>query len=109
MKRLAVHALRSLIFTPVSAVVLLAYAPSVLAQTLSGLTLPLPVDHLPLPVEQIDFDRVAADLAYPNSSQRFFEAGQEQFEEEIQRLSDEDDAATPLLTVQPDVLEQFSE
>lgn len=44
-------------------------------------------------------------LAYPTSSQRFFEEGYEQLEREIQRLQ-EPAPATPVLSVNPDLQQQ---
>lgn len=53
--------------------------------------------------------RISADLAYPNSAQRFFEAGDARLEEEIRRLSEDDTQTEPLLTIKPDVLKQFED
>lgn len=52
---------------------------------------------------------VEAALSYPTSAQRFFEEGNAQFEQEIQRFSRKDEPPEPLLTVQPDVQEQLLE
>lgn len=78
----------------------IALSTPVRAQTVSASALPASID-------QASQARLAADLAYPNSSQRFFEAGREQFEQEIQQLADE--PSEPLLTVRPEVLEQFED
>lgn len=52
---------------------------------------------------------VAAALAYPSNSQRFFDDGRAKLEQEIQKLSVADEPNTSLLTLQPEVLEQFKE
>lgn len=58
---------------------------------------------------QADLARLAADLAYPNSAHRFFEAGDTQFEREIQRVMDKDEDSEPELTVDPEILEQLED
>ena len=50
---------------------------------------------------------VEAALVYPNSSQRFFEEGIDQLEDEIQQL--ESEPSEPALTVQPEITEQFDD
>ena len=50
--------------------------------------------------------QIAAALAYPNGSQRFFEAGKAQFEQQIQQLLQDDENPETFLTIQPEVLEQ---
>lgn len=67
------------------------------------------VPAVPVTFESGTLARLAADLAYPTSAQRFFEAGNEQFEQEIRQLLDEDEPSEPLLTVKPEVLKQFEE
>lgn len=69
----------------------------------------LPGPLVPPIINQASLARITADLAYPSSSQRFFEAGKAQFEEEIRRLSNDDEQSEPLLTVKPDVLKQFED
>ena len=103
MKRLVVtvsHSVRIAIVAGTT--VLLAYPTSAMAQGLPGPLVP-PI------IDQSSLARLAADLAYPNSAQRFFEAGRAQFEQEIRRLSDEDEQLEPLLTVKPEILEQFED
>lgn len=82
--------------------------------TLFGLVTPAmaqtaPAPTLPVTLDQSSLARIAADLVYPNSAQRFFETGNAQFEQEIRSLSEQDDQPKPLLTVKPEVLEQFEE
>lgn len=69
-----------------------------------------------MPPAAIGFDsqtlaHLAADLAYPTSAQRFLEAGNEQFEQEIQQLieADNEQPSEPLLKVKPEVLKQFED
>ena len=64
---------------------------------------------LPPSLTQADLARLAADLSYPNSARRFFEAGDTQLEREIQRMLDQDEDTEPQLTVDPAVLEQFED
>ena len=80
----------------------LGYAPAVLAEALPG-------PFVPALIDQSALARLSADLAYPNSAQRFFETGTAQFEAEIHRLSDDDEQAEPILTVKPEVLKQFED
>ncbi|MEL6130162.1 MAG: hypothetical protein AAFU84_08590 [Cyanobacteria bacterium J06633_23] len=68
----------------------------------------LPGPVLPAISDPATLARLTADLSYPNSSQRFFEAGNAQIELEIQRLLD-DDQPEPTLTVAPDIKEQFED
>ena len=83
---------------------ILGSAPSAWAQTVSGPTIARAIDQgISLP------SNVEAALSYPNSSQRFFEVGNLQLEQEIRRLLDEEEPAQPLLTVRPEVLEQFED
>lgn len=77
----------------------LGYAPAVMAQ--AGPVVPA--------IDSASLARLAADLSYPNSAQRFFEAGNVQFEQEIQRLSQEEQPSQPLLNVKPEVLKQFDD
>ncbi|ESA36492.1 hypothetical protein N836_01030 [Leptolyngbya sp. Heron Island J] len=84
-----------------STVTFLACATPALAQT-------VPAPHVST-LDQVSLTRLAADLAYPNSAQRFFEAGNAQFEEEIRRLTAEDAETEPQLTIKPEVLEQFED
>ena len=86
--------------TVASAVTVFACTAPALAQTVPASTITL---------DQGSLARLAADLAYPNSAQRFFEAGNAQFEAEIQRLVTEDTQPEPQLTVKPEVLEQFED
>ncbi|MEM9266275.1 MAG: hypothetical protein AAGA46_12190 [Cyanobacteria bacterium P01_F01_bin.13] len=103
MKRLSVPVSHATVVALVSATTLFACSTSAIAQTI-----PAPV--LPLPLDQARLDGLSAALAYPNSSQRFFEAGNEQLEQEIQRLSEVDDNnVKSLLTVHPEVIEQFED
>lgn len=81
------------------AVMALGYAPAVIAQTPPAVPA----------IDQASLARLSADLAYPNSAERFFEAGRIQFEQEIQRLSREEQPSEPLLTIKPEVLKQFDE
>lgn len=69
-------------------------------------TLPSPV--LPAISDPATLARLTADLSYPNSSQRFFEAGNAQIELEIRRLL-EDEQPEPLLTIRSDTREQFED
>lgn len=80
-----------------------------LGYTSAALAEALPGPFTPALIDQSALARLSADLAYPNSAQRFFEAGNAQFEAEIRRLSDEDEQQEPLLTVKPEVLKQFEE
>ena len=64
---------------------------------------------LPPSLSQTDLARLAADLSYPNSAQRFFEAGDTHLEREIQRMLDQDEDTEPQLTGDPAVLEQFED
>ena len=82
--------------------IFLGYVPAAAAQT-------IPTSAIPSPIDPGSLARLSADLAYPNSSQRFFEAGYQQFEAEIQQLLRENDQSEPLLTVKPEVLEQFED
>ncbi|MEM7062185.1 MAG: hypothetical protein AAF572_03355 [Cyanobacteria bacterium P01_B01_bin.77] len=92
-----------LICSAVGAVIALGYAPSVMAQTSPGPIVPAILD-------QASLARLAADLSYPNSAQRFFEAGRAQFEQEVQQLSQgEQPSEEPLLTVKPEALKQFDD
>ncbi|MGD1854593.1 MAG: hypothetical protein ACFB2W_10105 [Leptolyngbyaceae cyanobacterium] len=84
-----------------STAAVLGYASATVAQTIPT--------AVPLMFEQASLTQLAADLAYPNSSQRFFEAGREQFEQDIQQLLDEDETSETLLEVKPEVLEQFED
>ena len=68
----------------------------------------VPSSAIPATLDQATLARLVADLAYPNSAQRFFEAGNTQLEQEIQKLSDEEETG-PSLTVSPEVLEQFKD
>ena len=86
---------RLFLITSVLTAVTLGWTPSAAAQTPPAPTLP----SVPPEVE--------AALAYPNSSQRFFEEGNAQLEEEIQRLDDEQ--PEPVLMVRPEVTEQFED
>ena len=61
-----------------------------------------------LPADSATLARLTADLAYPNSSQRFFKAGNDQIEQEIQRLL-ADDPPDSFLTIAPEIQEQFEE
>ena len=79
--------------------------PAPLMDELSGLN----NAQLDLIQEVLENPSVTDPLFYPTSSQRFFEEGNDQFEQEIQRLSDTDELPEPPLTVQPEVLEQFEE
>ncbi|MBE9068692.1 hypothetical protein IQ260_18765 [Leptolyngbya cf. ectocarpi LEGE 11479] len=104
MKQLSVsisHLVR-LMRSAAGAIIVLGYAPSVLAQTAPGPVVPAIPDPASLA-------RLAADLSYPNSAQRFFEAGRTRFEQEIQGLSQEKQPSEPLLTVKPEVLKQFDD
>lgn len=89
-------------FAAINAVTVMGGSISALAQTVPG-------PNLPVSLDQASLASIEAALAYPNSAQRFFEAGNDQFEEEIQRLSAQDTQSEPLLTVKPEVLEQFEE
>ena len=62
-------------------------------------------------IDQVALAQLAADLAYPTSAQRFFEAGNEQFEQEVQQLTEADDEqpSEPLLNVKPEALKQFED
>lgn len=66
--------------------------------SLQGLILPAYAQTLP------NFEAAAQEIrsatAYPSSSQRFFEAGQMQFEVEIRRLQRVERQSTPLLRIQ---------
>ncbi|MEM1253955.1 MAG: hypothetical protein AAGI69_16110 [Cyanobacteria bacterium P01_H01_bin.21] len=75
----------------------LGWATSAVAQT-------APTPTMPAPAITPD---VEAALAYPTSSQRFFEEGIARLEEEIQRLDEE--KPEPVLTVQPEITEQFED
>ena len=86
--------------TVASAITVFACATPALAQTVPPPTISL---------DQGSLARLAADLAYPNSAQRFFEAGNAQFEEEIQRLVTEDTQSEPQLPIEPEILEQFED
>ncbi len=79
--------------------------PASLIADLSGLN----NAQLGLVQEVLENPSVTDPLFYPTSSQRFLEEGNDQFEQDIQRLSDKDELSDPLLTVQPEVLEQFEE
>ena len=80
----------------------LGWTVSATAQVPPTPTLSTPFDHsINLPPD------VEAALVYPNSSQRFFEAGIAQFEAEIQRLDDEQ--PDPVLVVQPEATEPFED
>ena len=79
--------------------VALGRATPAVSQTFSG-----PV----LPADSATLARLTADLAYPNSSQRVFKAGNDQIEQEIQRLL-ADDPPDPFLTIAPEIQEQFEE
>lgn len=83
-------------------VIFLGFVATAAAQT-------IPASAIPTTIDQGSLARLTADLAYPNSSQRFFEAGKEQFEAEIQQWLRENDPSEPLLTVKPEVLEQFED
>lgn len=63
----------------------------------------IPTQGFQLPID------VVATLSYPSNSQRFFEEGRAKFEQEIQQLLVSDESDTSLLTLQPEVLEQFKE
>ncbi|MEM7793314.1 MAG: hypothetical protein AAF579_02550 [Cyanobacteria bacterium P01_C01_bin.118] len=86
----------------IGGVIFLGYIQPAVAQTISA-------SSIPTTIGQGSLAQLAADLAYPNSSQRFFEAGRQQFEAEIQHLVQENDQSEPLLTVKPEVLEQFED
>ncbi|MEO0395683.1 MAG: hypothetical protein AAF243_06810 [Cyanobacteria bacterium P01_A01_bin.137] len=68
----------------------------------------LPGPVLPAIGDPATLARLTADLSYPNSSQRFFKAGNNQIELEIRRLL-EDDQPEPLLTIRSDAREQFED
>ena len=63
---------------------------------------------IPATLDQATLARLVADLAYPNSAQRFFEAGNAQLEQEIQKLSGEEEIE-PSLTISPEIVEQFKD
>lgn len=86
----------------VGSVIFLSYVSAAAAQT-------IPAAAIPPTIDQGRLSRLTTDLGYPNSSQRFFEAGKEQFEVEIQQFLQEDGPPEPLLTVQPEVLKQFED
>lgn len=102
MKQLSVASLRLLSATVVGTAITLGYVASAMAQSLPGPVVSASFD-------QVSLARLAADLAYPNSSQRFFKTGITQLEQEIRQLSDENEPSEPLLTVRPEVLEQFED
>ncbi len=102
MRRFSMPIPHSLSFAVASVAAILGCSTAAMAQTVPGPSLPITVDSSSLA-------RIAADLAYPNSAQRFFEAGKAQFEEEIKRLTDEDIQSDPLLTIRPEVLDQFED
>ncbi len=79
--------------------------PATLVDDLSGLN----NAQLSLVQEVLEDSSITDPLFYPTSSQRFLEEGNDQFEQEIQQLLDTDELSEPLLTVQPEVLEQFEE
>ena len=81
---------------------------AIVAPWTSALAQTSPPD-LPTGLNQADLARLAADLAYPNSAHRFFEAGDTQFEREIQRVLDKDERSEPELTVDPEILEQLED
>ena len=84
--------------------ILIALIPSATAQTIPAAARTTGVDQgFSLPAD------VEAALSYPNSSQRFFEEGNAQFEREIQRLSEEGEQLQPILIVQPEILNQFED
>lgn len=80
----------------------LGSATAVLAQTFTA-------SDIPTTIDQASFARLTADLAYPNSSQRFFEGGNAQVEQEIRRMLHDDEQSEPLLTIKSEVLEQFDD
>ena len=86
-------------FIVAGAVINLAAATAALGQTMPT----IPSQGFQLPAD------VIAALSYPSNSQRFFEEGRAQLEQEIQMLSATDGQNPPLLTLQPEVLEQFEE
>lgn len=86
----------------VGAAIALGSATSAIAQT-------FPDPGLPVALDAASLSRISADLAFPNSSQRFFEAGNAQIEAEIRQLSDDDEPSEPLLTIRPEALEQFED
>lgn len=77
-----------------------------LGWTISAAAQTAPTPTMPATVPAIT-PEVEAALAYPSSSQRFFEDGIARFEEEIQRLDEEQ--PEPVLTVQPEITEQFED
>lgn len=101
MKQLSVS-ISHLIRSAAGAIIVLGYAPSVMAQ-------PAPGPVVPAILDQASLARLAADLSYPNSAQRFFEAGRSEFEQEIQWLSQKEQLSEPLLTVKPEALKQFDD
>ncbi|MBT9312727.1 hypothetical protein [Leptothoe kymatousa] len=75
-----------------------------------GITSPVLGQTVPAPSQGFWVSaNVVAALAYPSSSQRFFDAGRAQFEQEIKRLSEPDEQTEPLLTLQSEALEQFEQ
>ena len=81
---------------------------AVLGRATPAFSQAIPGPVLPAISDPATLARLTADLSYPNSSQRFFEAGNAQFELEIRRLL-EDDQTEPMLTVAPDIKEQFED
>ncbi|MEM6252812.1 MAG: hypothetical protein AAF821_07810 [Cyanobacteria bacterium P01_D01_bin.156] len=93
--------LRTVNFAVVGMLVTLNAASWAQAQTV--ITEPIQTVQLPA--------NVTSALLYSNNARRFFEEGKAQFEQAIHQLSagDDDESIHPLLTLQPEVLEQFDE